>query len=320
MVPSDVAVALGAFLSHGGTTRPLTVFLIAWVSNTAGAMLVYFLVRRSREGFLGLPLIRSLMAPRAVAVIERDYLRLGIVGLMVARLLPGIRSVVPPFAGMFRIPVWRVFLVVATVSAAWYAGITWIGAVAGTEFDRVKDLLHQMGRTTALIGAALAIILALAIYSRRRRREEPVVEAVRSALGGDDPERPIDPQHAAQLVLELAYADAGLGTSERARVEADLRARWGLPPRAATPTATQVSGEGDGNRLVQFGRRLRDEFGRERRLALVEQMWQSIFADRSIDAEQEKWLLERSSELLGLAPEDVARVRSQPTTHDPRPQ
>lgn len=318
-MPSDVAVALGAFLSHGGTTRPITVFLIAWVANTAGAMLVYFLVRRSREGFLGLPLIRSLMAPRAVAVIERDYLRLGIVGLMVARLLPGIRSVVPPFAGMFRIPVWRVLLVVATVSAGWYAGITWIGAVAGNEFDRVKDLLHQMGRTTALIGVALAIIVALAIYARRRRREEPVVQAVRSALGGDDPERPIDPQHAAQLVLELAYADAGLGPSERARVEADLRARWGLPPREGTPPAPSDSGDGERNRLVQLGRRLRNEFGRERRLALVEQMWQSIFSDRTIDAEQERWLLERAGDLLGLAPEDVVKVRSRPTTQDPRP-
>ena len=36
------------------------------------------------------------MAPEAIAVIERDYLRLGVFGLIVARFLPGIRSVVPP--------------------------------------------------------------------------------------------------------------------------------------------------------------------------------------------------------------------------------
>jgi hypothetical protein len=78
IVPTDVAVALGAFLSHHGTTKPLVVFLIAWSFNTASAMLVYALCRRSGRGFFELPVVRRLMAPEAIAVIERDYLRLGV--------------------------------------------------------------------------------------------------------------------------------------------------------------------------------------------------------------------------------------------------
>ena len=88
IVPADVAVALGAFLSHRGTTRPLAVFLVAWVFNTAGAMLVYALVRRSGRSFFELPMVRRLMAPGAIAVIERDYLRLGVFGLLDRALPP----------------------------------------------------------------------------------------------------------------------------------------------------------------------------------------------------------------------------------------
>lgn len=308
IVPADVAVALGAFLSHHGTTTPLAVFLIAWIFNTGGAMVVYLLVRRSGRGFFELPVVRRLMAPEAIAVIERDYLRLGVFGLIIARFLPGIRAVVPPFAGLFRIPALRVFFVIALVSGTWYGAITWIGTVAGGEFDRVQAILHQMGRTTALAALALAVVLGLFLYARRKRHEEPVITAVNAALGAKaDPDVPVDLRHAAQLVLEIAYADAGLGAEERARVESDLRERWGLAPRPGAPAAA-VAPEEEG-RLRRLGQRLSGEVERERRLALIEQMWQSLFADRTIDAAQEAWLLARATELLGLAPEDVVRIR-----------
>jgi len=310
IVPADVAVALGAFLSHGGTTRPVAVFLIAWVCNTAGAMLVYALVRRSGRNFFNLPVVRRLMAPGAIAVIERDYLRLGLAGLLVARFLPGIRAVVPPFAGIFRIPAWRVLFVIALASGAWYGAITWVGAAVGSEFDRVRELIRAMGRTTAIIAVIFAVAIALLVHARRRR-EEPVISAVRAALGNDaDLEAPIDVRHAAQLVIEIAYADSGLGVAERSRVEHDLRERWGLAPRPEKTPAKGVSEEG---RLGRLGQRLRSEVGQERRLALIEQMWQSVFADQTIDTRQESWLLERAGELLGLGAGDVARVRAAAT-------
>jgi membrane protein DedA with SNARE-associated domain/uncharacterized tellurite resistance protein B-like protein len=316
IVPADVAVALGAFLSHHGTTKPLAVFLIAWTFNTGGAMLVYALVRRSGRGFFELPVVRRLMAPEAIAVIERDYLRLGVFGLVVARFLPGIRAVVAPFAGMFRIPAWRVFLVMALVSGVWYGAITWIGTVAGNEFDRVQELLHQMGRTTALMAVVLAVIVGLFFYARRRRREEPVITAVKAALGASaEADVPIDLRHAAQLVIEIAYADAGLASDERTRVENHLRQRWGLAPRTAPePSAPRQEAEG---RLRRLGQRLSGEVERERRLALIEQMWQSLFSDRTIDSAQEAWLLAKATEVLGLAPEHVEQVRSR-LAHDSR--
>jgi len=308
IVPADVAVALGAFLSHHGTTTPVVVFLVAWIFNTASAMLVYALVRRSGRGFVELPVVRRLMAPEAIAVIERDYLRLGVFGLIVARFLPGIRAVVPPFAGMFRIPALRVFLVIAFVSGAWYGAITWIGAVAGSEFDRVQEILHQLGRTTAMVAVALAAIIALFVYARRRRHEEPIIAAVSAALGANaDPGQPVNLRHAAQLVIAIAYADAGLSPEERARVESDLRLRWGLAPRAQQPMAPLQEGEG---RLRRLGQRLSGEVERERRLDLIEQMWQSLFADRTVDSAQEAWLLSKAAELLGLAPDDVRRIRA----------
>ena len=310
IVPADLAVALGGFLSHSGTTRPLTVFLVAWIFNVAGAMVVYALVRRSGRRIFNLPVVRRLMAPESIAVIERDYLRLGAVGLLIARFLPGIRAVVPPFAGLFRIPVGTVLLVIIIVSGTWYGAMTWIGATVGNEFGRVQEMLEGLGKTTALVAAALAAVIGLVFYARRRRHEEPVMKAVAAALGANaDPGAPTDLSHAAQLVIEIAYADTGLGPDERARVERDLRLRWGLAPRPVQQAPTQPVVHEEG-RLRRLGQRLSGEVAQERRLQLIEQMWQSAFSDRSVDPTQEAWLLARAAELLGLAPEDVARIRA----------
>jgi membrane protein DedA with SNARE-associated domain len=39
-VPSDAAVALGAFLSNRGITTPFGVFAVTWLANLAGAAAV----------------------------------------------------------------------------------------------------------------------------------------------------------------------------------------------------------------------------------------------------------------------------------------
>jgi len=45
-VPSDAAVALGAFLTHRGLTTPVMVFLVTWTANLLGAAGVYFVADR----------------------------------------------------------------------------------------------------------------------------------------------------------------------------------------------------------------------------------------------------------------------------------
>jgi membrane protein DedA with SNARE-associated domain len=71
-VPSDAAVALGAFLSHRGVTTFVAVFLVTWVSNLAGAAGVYFAARRYGRRLFASPTGRRLLAPRSLAVIERE--------------------------------------------------------------------------------------------------------------------------------------------------------------------------------------------------------------------------------------------------------
>lgn len=169
--PSDVFVAMAGFLSHDGRYQPLTIFLTAWAGGVTGAVLVYGTARHYADRFIASRAGRLLLPPDAMAFLLKEYGRYGWFGLFLTRLLPGFRSVVAPFAGLNRIPLWRFLLPVSVASGLWYAGLTWVGARVGDEWDAVVRFLDRLYST---LGAAAGIVLVLLVFGffwwRRGRR------------------------------------------------------------------------------------------------------------------------------------------------------
>lgn len=169
--PSDVFVAMAGFLSQHGDYQPVTIFLTAWAGGITGALVVYGVARRYAEPFIGSRVGRLLLPPDAMAFLLKEYGRYGWFGLFLTRLLPGFRSVVAPFAGLNRIPLWRFLLPVSVASGLWYAGLTWVGARVGDEWDLVVRFLDRLYQG---LGAAAVIVLVLLVIGflwwRRSRR------------------------------------------------------------------------------------------------------------------------------------------------------
>ena len=236
-VPSDAAVALGAFLTNRGLTTPLGVFVVTWVANLSGAAGVYFVARRYGRRLFATRTGRRLLAPRSLAIIERGYLRFGVVGIFVSRFLPGIRAVVPPFAGLVGLSPMRTFVPMALASGIWYGGLIILATVIGSNWERINGIVLGINRT---LGAAAAlVIIAGAVWyflRRRRRQKERVWHAIEDALdpagpsflAGTDIVEGSARQAAALLVLELAYADQALTPADRELVACHLKDRWGL--------------------------------------------------------------------------------------------
>lgn len=308
VVPADLAAALGAFLTHRGTTTPVAVFLVVWGANVAGAIGVYAIARRVGRAFFATPTGRRLLAPEAIGTIEREYLRYGVAGIFFARFLPGIRAVVPPFAGIVAMPAWRAVPPLVVASALWYGGIVALGVYLGGEWSRIEAVLAGVNRVLGVVAVLAVAVVALVMVARRRRRpDEPLFDAMLDVLKGErgrpEPE-PIEPRQAARLLLEIAYAEEGLTAEQRADVARHLRARWGLDAPSEETTPLRPRG-----RLSALGARLRARFDAGQRLRLVEEMWQAAFADGDLTGE-EAWLMERAGESLGVSPDDVAGLRA----------
>jgi membrane protein DedA with SNARE-associated domain/uncharacterized tellurite resistance protein B-like protein len=314
-VPSDAAVALGAFLSHRGVTTPALVFLVTWTSNLAGAGLVYLAARRYGQRLFASGIGRRLLAPRSLAVIEREYLRFGVAGIFLSRFLPGIRAVVPPFAGLIRLGAVRTFVPMAVASAIWYGGITLLGSLIGTQWERIVSILEGVNRTMGII-TVLLIVGGAAWYwaSRRSRARERLWHATRDALDpaapsflqGTDIAEGSAREAAALLMLELAYADPVLTAEDRELVAGHLRQRWGLG--AGRSQSEPAPEEERRTRFALYAGRLRQRFGRAQRLELVERMWTVAFGDGAIGAQEDR-LMAVAAELLGVGPAEVAEVR-----------
>ncbi|MFL5402054.1 MAG: TerB family tellurite resistance protein, partial [Gemmatimonadales bacterium] len=308
------AVALGAFLSNRGVTTPLGVFFVTWVANLAGATAVYLAARRYGRQLFATATGRRLLAPRSLAIIEREYLRFGVAGIFVGRFLPGIRAVVPPFAGLVNLSPVRTLVPMAVASALWYGGITLLGSVIGAEWDRINHIILGVNRTLAAVTGVL-IVIALASYlirSRKRQRErvwhatrDALDPAMPSFLAGSDVAEGSAQQAAALLVLELAYADAALTEADRNLVAAHLRDRWGLNATGAPRPETETERR---SRFERYAGRLRDRFGQNQRLALVERMWTVAFSDGAIGVHEER-LMHLAGELLGIPKADLIEIR-----------
>jgi membrane protein DedA with SNARE-associated domain/uncharacterized tellurite resistance protein B-like protein len=313
-VPSDAAVALGAFLSHRGVTSPLLVFLVTWIANLLGAAAVYLAARRVGHRLFATGVGRRLLAPRSLAVIEREYLRFGVAGIFISRFLPGIRAVVPPFAGLVRLGAVRTLVPMAAASAIWYGGITLAGSLIGSEWQRIVGILEGVNRTMGIV--TLVLIAAGALWywaGRRRRARERLWHATREALDpaapsfleGTDIAEGSAREAAALLVLELAYADPVLTPRDREEIAEHLRERWGL---AARPEPEPAPEEERRTRFAMYADRLGQRFGRAQRLELVERLWTVAFGDGAIGAQEDR-LMAVAAELLGVGPGEVAEVR-----------
>ena len=168
--PSDAVIAFGSFLADRAHGSPFTVFLLAWLGNIAGAGVTYTLGRRfGAKAFLRR--IERYAGPDAEARIKKLHKKYGFTGLFVSRFLPGVRAIVPPFAGAMRLPAFKVMLSVASASAVWFALITFLAFRAGDNWDLVQRYLVRSGKVAG--GVAIGIVvLAVGIWLGKRHTRE----------------------------------------------------------------------------------------------------------------------------------------------------
>jgi len=300
-------VALGAFLSHRGLTSPLGVFLATWSANCAGAAAVYFVTFRYGRSFLDTGFGRRLVTPAGIVVIEREYARFGVAGIVLARFLPGVRAIVPAFAGLVRLEPARALIPICLASGIWYGAITLLAARVGAEWDTIVRWLAGVNRAMALVAVVVIAVVIVAVMRRRRERRRYLWRQLEVALEKEahGPHVHRDPalRAAAALVLELVYADEVLGADERQLVEAHLTDRWDLErPRGASPADLHAQAD-----------KLTGRFTHEERLNLLRRMWRAALRDGPPGVHQER-LLNRAAALLGIAPEEATRV-----AHDSQP-
>jgi membrane protein DedA with SNARE-associated domain len=102
--------------------------------------------------------------------LQRLYARYGIWAIVISRFLPGIRAIVPPFAGALRIGALRSALAMGVASGVWYGAITYLAFNAGANFEALSTRIATGQRWLGIGAAAIAAVALAAWFAARRRR------------------------------------------------------------------------------------------------------------------------------------------------------
>lgn len=304
--PSDVFVVLAAFLSHRGGLDPLTIFLVAWGFGVFGAVVVYYTARRLGRRFLDSRMGRRIITPSGFAAMEREYLRFGVAGIFITRLLPGFRAFVAPFAGFVNLPPQRALIPIALAAGTWYGALTLLGSTMGSEWDTIIGILRGLNRTLGIIAALGAVLLVLWIVRRRRERREVTEEALAEALhlAFRDDEKSVsagierDPAlaGAAALLIELARREHGVTAAELAQVRERVHERWGVTPRDLSAAVAEPLSP---DKAAKMSEAIRSRYGLGARQRMAERLLRLTQADHLLSRFEER-LMERATELLAL--------------------
>src|SRR5882672_6568982 len=170
--PSDAVIAFGSFLADRAHGSAITVFLLGWFGNVAGAGITYTLGRRfGSKAFLRR--IEKYAGPDAEDRIKKLHKKYGLAGLFVSRFLPGVRAIVPPFAGAMRLPAFKVMFSVASASAVWFGLITFLAFRAGDNWDLVQHYLVRSGKVAGGIAVGIVVIaIGIWLWKRQSRKRE----------------------------------------------------------------------------------------------------------------------------------------------------
>ena len=170
-VPADTFVALGGILSTLGGPSAQSIFLVTWVCNVGSALGMYRLAHRHGGAVVGTRIGQFVLRPHQLERMAGFYARFGPPAIFLTRFLPGLRAIVPVFAGITRQRWWAVAIPIAVASAIWHAALVGLGVWAGRNLSLLESLL---GRVQGVLGLVAAVLIVLIGVWWWRSRHPPV--------------------------------------------------------------------------------------------------------------------------------------------------
>jgi len=179
-IPSELIMPFAGYLIAQERLGFASVLLAGTFGSVLGALPYYALARR-----IGMDRTRSLtsrhgrwlgLSPDDLDQAQRRFDRHGWLGVLIARLIPAVRTLISVPAGLARMPLLP-FLVFTTLgSTLWNFLLVYGGYALGQEFERIGEWMDP-------IGAVVLAAIAVAYLWRVIRWEPQSSEAVQASNG-----------------------------------------------------------------------------------------------------------------------------------------
>lgn len=200
-------LAAGALAASGKMSLWLAIGLPV-VASLPGDLVWYALGRRSGSRALSLLCRISLEPDSCVRRTEDVFARHGVTSLLVAKLVPGLSTVTPPLAGMFRVSLPRFLLYDALGALFWAEVFVGLGSLFSGQLERLAASAARMGATAGalLVGAGAGYVLFKCVQRecvlRRLRVARITADELRRMLAAGEEVFIVDLRHGMDAAAE----------------------------------------------------------------------------------------------------------------------
>ena len=168
-VPDETLLVFAGYLSYKGTLRLETTVATGFLGSACGISISYALGR-----FLGLPTLNKVgplfhLRPNHLDEARLWVARWGKYSLLLAYFVPGYRHLAVFLAGTSRLEPTVFARFAYTGALIWASCFVGLGYVAGDAWQQLIPFLHNILRTTMLLGLVLLAAAAVWLLLRRSR-------------------------------------------------------------------------------------------------------------------------------------------------------
>jgi len=165
-VPSEAIMLFGGFLAGQGKTTLFAVIVAGVAGNLVGSWIAYWVgLKKGRDWALQWHWLH--ITPERLDKADRWFDRYGSWAVLIARMLPIIRTFISFPAGVSRMPFWRFTILTVIGCIPWVTLLAWLGLLVGDNWEAVQHKLHYFDYAVALL-IVVGIIWMLVRYRRRR--------------------------------------------------------------------------------------------------------------------------------------------------------
>lgn len=178
MPASPVLLGVGALAGQGKISFPAALVLSS-LGAIAADVSWYEFGRRKGASVLRLICQISLEPDSCVRSTEGVYLRYGAPVLLVAKFIPGLGTVAPPMAGIFRLAQWRFLLYSCGAAVLWSGTYLGLGFAFSKELERALRYVSNVGASLGLlVVVALVGFVAVKWFERRKFMRSLVADRI----------------------------------------------------------------------------------------------------------------------------------------------
>lgn len=166
--PSDVVVVIGASLIASTTLGYLPVLFITSIGSALGFILMYYVGKLFGDKVVKSGKIKFI-SDEEISKTDIWFTKYGYKLIVANRFLPGTRSVISFFSGMYELDVLKTFILSSISAFLWNAIIIYLGMEVGNNIELIDYYLSTYSKIIIILTVVVILFFVIRYFIRKRR-------------------------------------------------------------------------------------------------------------------------------------------------------